>query len=276
MIKAFLKYTFLIILVLSFGIKVSAQKERKHIRKGNKDYELAINDTGAVDTIVMQKAELLYRKALDEKIDSYKAGFNLGNSLFKQQKFDEAAEQYELLVDKAESKEELAETFYNLGNSQLAGGKLKESIESYKQSLRKNPQDTATKYNLAVAQKMLNEADQQQQQQQDQNQENQDQQDQEEQEKQEQQEEQQEGDQNQEQQQQEQEEKEGEEEQQQAKEGEENDEEEEQKQMQKKDEISKEDAERMLKALEQDEKKILQKLQDEKSKKRPKKLEKDW
>ncbi len=272
MIKSLLKYSLVLALVLLLGGNAMAQKERKQIRKGNKEYYLAINDTGAVDTIVMQNAEVRYRKALDENINSYEAGFNLGNSLYKQQKFDEAAEQYELLVTKSDDKKQLGEAYYNLGNAQLGGGKLEESIATYKQSLRMNPSDTAAKYNLAVAQKLLEEAEQQQQQQQqDQNQDQQEQ-DQQENQDQENQDQQQQDQEQQEQQQKEEQEK---QEQQQAEEGDEEKEEEQMQQAQK-DEISKEDAERMLKALQMEEKKVLQKLQDQKSKQRPKKLEKDW
>lgn len=277
MIKSLLKYSLVLALVLLLGGNAMAQKERKQIRKGNKEYYLAINDTGAVDTIVMQNAEVRYRKALDENINSYEAGFNLGNSLYKQQKFDEAAEQYELLVTKSDDKKQLGEAYYNLGNAQLGGGKLEESIATYKQSLRMNPSDTAAKYNLAVAQKLLEEAEQQQQQQQqdqNQDQQDQDQQDQDQQENQDQ-ENQDQQQQDQEQQEQQQKEEQEKQEQQQAEEGDEEKEEEQMQQAQK-DEISKEDAERMLKALQMEEKKVLQKLQDQKSKQRPKKLEKDW
>jgi tetratricopeptide (TPR) repeat protein len=213
----------------------------------------------------MQKAETSYRQALDQDLQSFEGGFNLGAALFKQQKFDEAAQQFELLSNKSSDKMELADVYYNLGNSRFAGGKLQEAIEAYKQSLRNNPADTAAKYNLAVAQKLLKENPPQQskdQQQQDQQQDQQ-QQDQQQQQKQ------QEQEQEQEQQQQQEQQSSGDQEKEEA-------EEKEAAPAEPKDQISKEDAERMLQMLMQEEKKVLDKLQQEKAKQRPKKLDKDW
>ena len=256
-----------LLFLILFSIPGHAQQERKHIRKGNDYFEKALGDSGYVDTIRMQNAELAYRKALDKNIDSYEAGFNLGASLFKQQKFTEATEQYKIITSKENDKEKLAKAYHNMGNSLMMEGKLDECIEAYKNGLRNNPTDTATKYNLAVAQKMLNEQEQQQCENPEQNQdENQDQnQDKQEQEQQQQQE--------QEQQQKEQEQQ--EQQQQQSQEDEKKEGEEEQKAM-KEDEMSKEDAERLLQAIQQDEKELQEELK--KKKKRAKKgmIEKDW
>jgi type IV secretory pathway VirB10-like protein len=253
----------LIILLISLTMPTHAQKERKHIREGNDYFQRALGDSGYVDTLRMQKAELAYRKALDNNIDSYEGGFNLGASLYKQKKFTDATDQYKIIASKENDKKKLAKAYHNLGNSLLMDGKLEESIEAYKNGLRNNPSDTATKYNLAVAQKLLKEAEQQQcenpnQDQQEQDQQNQDQEQQEQQQQQEQQE--------QEQQKQEQ---------QQAQESEEEKEGEE-KQAMKEDEMSKEDAERLLQAIQQDEKELQEKLKQEKKKAKKVMIEKDW
>jgi Ca-activated chloride channel homolog len=255
------KYLWIVLIAMTLAGDLSAQQERKYIRQGNREYSNALGKEGYVDTVRMQKAESSYRKALDKDLQSFQGGFNLGAALFKQQKFDEAALQYQLLIDNTTDKKELAEVYYNLGNSKFAGGKLEESIEAYKQSLRNNPADTAAKYNLAVAQKLLKENPQQQQQNGDNSQNQDQQQDQQQQENQDQQQ-QQDQQQNQDQQAGKQEEKEGEEK--------------EMQQAEPKDQMSKEDAERLLQMLMQEEKKVLDKLQQEKSKQRPKKLDKDW
>ena len=258
----FLQYILIIILTIAISTtSVFAQKERKSIRKGNDIYEKALGDSGYVDTIRMQNAELYYRKALDKEINSFEGGFNLGASLFKQQKFSESVDQYKILTSSVSDKDKLGKVYHNLGNSLLMDGKLQESIDAYKSSLRNNPTDTATKYNLAAAQKLLKEAEEnpdKQEQQQDQQEESEDQ---EKQEKQEQQE-------NKDQEKQEK-------EQQQAEEDKENEEGEE-KEAARPDEISKEDAERILKAIQQDEKELQEKLKKEKAKAKKIRVEKEW
>ena len=53
-----------------------------------------------------------------------------------------------------------AKVFHNLGNDMFAQQKLKEAADFYKQSLRENPADLETKYNLAYVQKLLEEQQQ--------------------------------------------------------------------------------------------------------------------
>ena len=101
--------------------------------------------------------------------------YNLGNALYKQKKFPEAAEQYQLLagqgekmIETPEGKARLAEIYHNVGNIGMQSKEYAKSVEAYKQSLRLNPKDDETRYNLALAQKLLH--DQQNQQNEDQNQ----------------------------------------------------------------------------------------------------------
>ncbi len=149
---------FSLIIILLISLSINAQKERRYIRQGTDKYERALGDSGYVDTLRMQVAEGKFRDALDKNIDSFEAGFNLGTTHYKQKKYSEATDQYKILATKDIDKEKLAQVFYNMGNSYLMDGKLEESIESYKNSLKKIPSDTAAKYNLAVAQKLLKEA----------------------------------------------------------------------------------------------------------------------
>jgi tetratricopeptide (TPR) repeat protein len=106
-------------------------------------------------------AETLYKDALDENPRSPVARFNLANSLFKQDKFDDALRTYDDLL-----KDEHVN--YNIGNVYLKKEEYDKAIEAYKASLRRDPSDIEAKSNLAYAQQKL----QQQQQQQQQNQQN--------------------------------------------------------------------------------------------------------
>ena len=225
------------------GLSASAQKmtENDHIRRGNKLY---------VDSLY-EKAEIEYRKALEVNPESTDAMFNLGNALFNQvsqqsqEKGKEALELYVTASKLETDKEKLAHINHNLGTLLYAAQQYAQSVEAYKESLRNNPTDHETRYNLAMAMHMLKQQEQQQ---------NQEQQDEQQNQQQEQQQEQNQQNQQQQEQQQEQ-------QQQQAQQNEEN--------------ISKENAEQMLNAVMQDEKEIQEKAK-KMQQQRGKTLDKDW
>jgi len=139
------KYTVLFISLLClFGLEASAQKERKFIRKGN----------GLFEGNEYENSEVEYRKALDKRINSYEAGFNLGDALYKQKKYDEALKQFQTLTVMEKDPKKLGEIYHNIGNTLLMNRKIDESIEAYKESLRNFPDSKETKYNLEYARRM--------------------------------------------------------------------------------------------------------------------------
>ena len=158
-----------IVLTVLFISEVYSQKEKLYIRKGNKSYYSEQFD----------KSEEAYKKASEQESnadDHYKALFNLGNAFYKQKKLDESIQQFNSLKnsDIKVNNDDMHKVYHNLGNSYLMNGKIQESIDSYEEALRKDPTDMETKYNLAYAQHMLKQ--QQQQKQNQQNQQNQQQQ----------------------------------------------------------------------------------------------------
>ena len=236
MIKKF--YILSLLLVASVGQVLAQQKtDRDYLRSGNKLY----NDS------LFIKAEVDYRKALEVNPKSTDAMFNLANALLMQQKAKEAMEQYQSVSKIEKDKEKLAQIYHNMGVILQSSKQLPQCIEAYKESLRNNPKDDETRYNLALAQKQLK--DQQQDQQ------NQDQQEQQQQKKEE-----QEQQQNQDQQEQDQ------KDQQQQNQ---------QQQQQNKNEMSKENAQQLLNAVMQDEKNVQDKVKKQ-LQIQGKKLEKDW
>lgn len=153
------------ILLLLVAASASAQKaERDLIRKGNRFFK----DSVYVD------AEVNYRKALEVNPKSTVSMFNLGNTLVQQNKLQEAMEQYVAATKIEKDKSNLSQIYHNMGVIFHSQKDYAKAVEAYKQSLRNNPKDDETRYNLALAQKMLN--DQQQNQDQNQDQNNQDQQ----------------------------------------------------------------------------------------------------
>ena len=239
-------YRYIILFTLMItSLSMNAQKERKFIRKGN----AAFRDSSYLD------AEIDYRKALDKNKDSFEAKFNIGDALFKQEKYDKAAEQFEILAETTDkNNKELAKVYHNLGNSYFALKKYEKSIEAYKNSLKINPDDNETRYNLIAAMKML-----QQQKDQKKNQDkNKDKKDQDKQKQQQQKDQQNKQDQNKDKQQQQQQEQ--QKQKQQKK----------QQQQKPEEQMSQQDAQRLLKAIQQDENELQKKLRKAKKAKRAK------
>ena len=206
-----------------------AQREASDVRKGNKQYNK--QDYSA--------AEISYRRALDTNKESYAAQYNLGEALFKQDKYPEALAAYESaarMLDKNKDKEQMAKVMHNIGNCQFAQQQYDKAVAAFQESLRANPKDNDTRYNLVKAMEMLQQQQQQQQQEQNKNQQ------------------QQQEEQKQEQQQQEQ--------------------QQEQQQQEQEQQMDQETAERILQALEQDEQDTQEKMQRQQGKKR--RVEKEW
>lgn len=243
----------LVLITVSFAF---SQKERKYIRSGNTNYTTEDYST----------AESEYAKAMNENSYSFEAGFNYGDALFRQEKYDEAEKQFENLAYSETTKDNKAKAFHNLGNTyfkkyasanpQEKEEILKKSIDAYKNSLRNNPSDSDTKYNLAYTQKMLKKMQEQQKNQDKDKKDDKKEEDKEDQEK------------------KDQDKKDQEKKDQQKKED--NKDEQEQQPKEKKQEMSKQEAAQMLKASENDEKKTQKKLQKKKVKGQEIKIEKDW
>ncbi len=213
-----------------------AQKEASDVRKGNREYKKQ-NYT---------EAEVNYRRGLDKNKEGYEAHYNLGDALFKQDKYADAQAEYETavkLLDKEKDSERYAKSMHNIGNCAFAQQQYDKAVAAFQESLRHNPSDNDTRYNLVKSMQML-----QQQQQQKQNQNKDQQQDKQDQQQQQQQQQEQQQDQNQDQQQ--------------------------QQQPQNEDQMDKETAEQILEALEQDEQDTQEKLQRQQGKKR--RVEKEW
>ncbi|MDO4164550.1 MAG: tetratricopeptide repeat protein [Bacteroides sp.] len=236
------RYIGLIFMLFAVAFTASAQKEeRDFIRKGNR----AFRDSMYVN------AEVNYRKALDVNPKSTVSMYNLGNTLMQQNKLQEAMEQYVGATKLEKDKANLAQIYHNMGIIFHSQKDYAKAVEAYKQSLRNNPKDDETRYNLALAQKQLKE---QQQDQQD-NQQNQDQ--------------------NKDEQQKEQEKKDQENKQDQQKEQEQNQDQQPPQPEKKDNQMSKENAEQLLNSVMQDEKDVQDKVKKQQVL-QGKRLEKDW
>jgi len=150
--KQFLKNISSIVFLILFPLSATAQtkeieaqnkKSRTLIRNGNSSYQ---NNN-------FDKAELNYRKALVIDPKSKSANYNLGNTLYSQQKFQESQEYYEKSIDKNDDKLSRARAYHNMGNACFKSNQLEQAILAYENALKLNPSDMETKYNLAMAKK---------------------------------------------------------------------------------------------------------------------------
>lgn len=122
-------------------------------------HKLRLKAQEEYDNDKYEKSEILYKKALADKKEM-PSQYNLGNTLFKLKRYDEAADAYnESLINKADNKQK-SNIFHNLGNTYYEKKKLKESIEMYKAALNLNPDRADTRKNLAIAKQKLKEQNQ--------------------------------------------------------------------------------------------------------------------
>ena len=240
------KYCICIILFFVAATTAFAQKDSRLVRQGNKEFNKQ-NYT---------EAETAYLKALDANFSSAPATFNLGATRYRQDSMKQAVQNWSSTVmNQANSADLRSQSFYNIGNAMMSTQNYQQSIEAYKQALRLNPNDEEARYNLAYAQKMLQ---QQQQDQQggggnnDKNQKN---------------------DQNQDQQQQNQDQQDHQDQQSQNQQNQDKQDQQQQGQ-QHQQQISKEEAERILEAMKNNEKKTLDKVKQQVGK--GQKTDKDW
>ena len=222
----------------AFIAPVYAQNMRDYVRRGNR---LMLDTLGGSD--YSEKAIVQYKKALDMDSTFSISRYNLGNALIRQSKPQEAMTEYLAAAKYETDKNRLSDIYHNMGVLLQSSKKYAEAVECYKESLRNNPSNDETRYNLALAQKQLK--DQQQ------NQQNQDQQQQQQEQKEDKQ------DQNKDQQEQNQ------------------DQQQQPQQQQNKNEMSKENAQQLLNAVMQDEKNVQDKVKKQ-IQIQGKKLEKDW
>jgi Ca-activated chloride channel family protein len=221
-------------------------------KKGNKAFrrgqELRQEGDKNESAQAWEEALKHYRDAEIERPENPELSYNIGNTVYQQEKYEDALERY----FKALSSDELehqAWTHYNLGNTLYRSGKYPEAIQAYQKCLELTPDDQDAKFNLEFVRKKMKEMlDKEAKRQQEQKQQQQQPQSEQEQ---------------QEKQQQSQEEQQTREDQEQARQPQDEQQQQEQQreQRQPKEGMTKEDAERILNALQDDEKELLKKQQ---------------
>ena len=102
-------------------------------------------------------AEAEYRISESKNPKKSIAAYNLGNAIYRQNQTGEAKYHYAKALKTAKTRAEKHQAFHNIGNTLMKDKDYGGALEAYKNALRNNPADEETRYNYALAKKMLKE-----------------------------------------------------------------------------------------------------------------------
>ena len=137
----------LLYILLTLSLTISAQEKDKALPKANEEY----TQNKFVD------AEANYRISQSKFPNRTVAPYNLGNAIYKQNQASEAKFAYAKAIKNAKTPSQKHKAFHNLGNVFMKEKDYSQAVEAYKNALRNNPSDDETRYNYALAKKMLKE-----------------------------------------------------------------------------------------------------------------------
>ncbi len=103
------------------------------------------------------EAETDYRILSSKYPNDARIRYNLGNAIYKQNLPQEAKSSYSKAIYNTKDKFLKSDAFNGLGNIAMKEKDYSNAVENYKNALRNNPSDEQTRYNLALAKKMLKE-----------------------------------------------------------------------------------------------------------------------
>jgi len=156
---------FTVLLLVATAVDVSAQVDKKDVRRGNRDFRKEN----------YREAEIDYRKALVKDSLSVAANYNLANTLYREGDYAQAQQALDRVKDVAPMSASASDYFFNLGDVALQQKDYQTAVEAFAKSLVIRPDDLQAKENYIYAKKMLqNQQQNQQNQNNDQNQDNQD------------------------------------------------------------------------------------------------------
>ena len=136
---------FSILFILTIGsMSLFAQTDRSHIRMGNRLYR-----SGGIE-----QAEVEYSKAVTKNDRNPQALYNLACAYMQQNKDSLALTFFDKASNLETSKFRKSKSFHNAGVICQRHQMYKEAIKAYEQSLRLNPNDDETRYNLVLCKRL--------------------------------------------------------------------------------------------------------------------------
>lgn len=139
------RYILVVSMLLSVALTASAQVDRHDVRAGNRKFR---KDN-------WKEADISYRKALVKDSTSVAANYNLANTLYRQENYEEAEKLMKKIGDNASASANAADYWYNTGDIAIAKKDWQGAVNAFKEALLKNPFDMDAKENYIYAKKML-------------------------------------------------------------------------------------------------------------------------
>ncbi len=132
-------------ILLVFSLAVTAQEKDALLPKANEEFA-AKN---------YADAEANYRISHSKFPRRTVASYNLGNAIYRQNQFSESKIAFANALKNIRTYPQKHKAFHNLGNVFMKEKDYSQAVEAYKNALRNNPEDEETRYNYALAKKML-------------------------------------------------------------------------------------------------------------------------
>lgn len=92
-----------------------------------------------------------YMEAIKINQKDFTAHYNLGNALYKSKKYEEAKAEFEKAQKLSQTIPDKAAALHNLGNAYMQMNQAEKAADYYKQSLKQNPYNEATRKNYEIA-----------------------------------------------------------------------------------------------------------------------------
>ena len=126
-------------------ITASAQADKAAVRQGNRKFRKGD----------YPEAGLSYRKGLVADSTSFAANYNLANTLYRENNFEESGKYMDKISETAITSPKAADYYFNVGDIALKKQDYKGAVEAFMRSLLINPNDLDAKENYIYARKML-------------------------------------------------------------------------------------------------------------------------
>jgi tetratricopeptide (TPR) repeat protein len=131
--------------ILFISLASLAQEKDKHLPAGN----------SAFDSKKYADAEAEYRISKSKTPKNATASYNMGNAIYRQNAIAESKAAFRKAIESTNDRAQKHTAFHNLGNALMKEKDYSGAVEAYKNALRNGPEDEQTRYNYALAKKML-------------------------------------------------------------------------------------------------------------------------
>ncbi|MEY8759572.1 tetratricopeptide repeat protein [Chryseobacterium tongliaoense] len=130
-----------ILTFLSSGFLFGQESYRTLVYEGNQKFN-GKNYDGASSR---------YMEAIKTNQKDFTAHYNLGNALYKNKKYEEAKAEFEKAQKLSQTLPDKAAALHNLGNTYMQMNQPEKAADFYKQSLKQDPYNEATRKNYEIA-----------------------------------------------------------------------------------------------------------------------------